>query len=223
MTNQQPTQPEPHTWQQPGYPPAPPAPQPKQQSWFARHKILTGLLAIVLLGIVIGAMGGGDQAAGPAAQAPAQAPAAQAPDAPAAADSAPKPSVVTVGTPVRDGNFEFTVTKVQSGVASVGSDFLSEKAQGQFALVHVTVTNIGAEAQLLTDSAQTVFDAKGRKFSADTAAAIYLEDNDVFLNEINPGNTVKGILVFDMPKDAKPASIELHDSAFSGGVSVALG
>ena len=228
MTNQQPTQPEPHTWQQPGYPPAPPAPQPKQQSWFARHKILTGLLAIVLLGIVIGAMGGGDQAAGPAAQAPA-APAADgpaAPDAPADADAAAnaaKPSVATVGTPVRDGNFEFTVTKVQSGVASVGSDLLSEKAQGQFVLVHVTVTNIGAQAQLLTDSAQTVFDAKGRKFSADTAAAIYLEDNDVFLNEVNPGNTVKGTLVFDMPKDAKPASIELHDSAFSGGVSVALG
>ena len=100
---------------------------------------------------------------------------------------------------------------------------LGEKAQGQFVLVHVTVANIGTESQLLTDSAQTLFDAKGRKFSADTTAAIYIKDNDVFLNEINPGNTVQGVLVFDMPKDAAPASIELHDSAFSGGVSVALG
>ncbi len=45
----------------------------------------------------------------------------------------------------------------------------------------------------------------------------------MFLNEINPGNTVKGMLVFDMPKDAKPTSIELHDSPFSGGVTLRLG
>ncbi len=29
--------------------------------------------------------------------------------------------------------------------------------------------------------------------------------------------------MFDIPKDAVPASIELHDSAWSGGVSVTLG
>lgn len=221
--NEQPTQPDQSTqpaWQQPGYPPAPPAPQPEKKNWFARHKILTGLLVIVLLGIVIGGTGGGsDQpvtSGAPAAQAPAGSPE------PAAAEDA-KPKASAVGTPVRDGNFEFTVTKVQRGVASVGDKVLGEKAQGQFVLVHVTVANIGTESQLLTDSAQTLFDAKGRKFSADTTAAIYIKDNDVFLNEINPGNTVQGVLVFDMPKDAAPASIELHDSAFSGGVSVALG
>jgi hypothetical protein len=47
-----------------------------------------------------------------------------------------------------------------------------------------------------------------------------MKDNDVFLKEINPGNSVKGTLVFDMPKDAKPATIEMHDSRFSGGVVV---
>lgn len=49
-----------------------------------------------------------------------------------------------------------------------------------------------------------------------------IEDNEVFLNEINPGNTVKGVLVFDMPKGTTPASIELHDSMLSGGVTVSL-
>ncbi|WP_341353356.1 MULTISPECIES: hypothetical protein [Rhodococcus] len=29
-------------------------------------------------------------------------------------------------------------------------------------------------------------------------------------------------VVFDMPVDAVPASIELHDSMFSGGVTVSL-
>ena len=40
---------------------------------------------------------------------------------------------------------------------------------------------------------------------------------------LGAGSTVKGELVVDMPKDAKPATIELHDSPFSGGVTFRLG
>ena len=55
------------------------------------------------------------------------------------------------------------------------------------------------------------------------AAAIYAnEDQQVLFEEINPGNTVKGKLVFDIPKGAKLASLEPHDSMFSGGVTVSL-
>ena len=200
-------------WQPPTIP-APPAPQPARESWFARHKILTLLIALVAILVVAQAFNSGSDPATVTGQA---AP-SQAADQPADA-----PKEAAIGTPVRDGQLEFTVTKVKPGVTRVGGDVLGENAQGQFVLVHITVENIGAEAQLFADSSQKVRDAEGREFSADTAAAISLEDNDVFLNEINPGNTVKGVLVFDMPKDAKPASIELHDSPFSGGVTVRLG
>jgi hypothetical protein len=40
--------------------------------------------------------------------------------------------------------------------------------------------------------------------------------------EINPGNVLKGIVVFDIPRNAEPTSLELHDSMFSGGVTVSL-
>jgi hypothetical protein len=33
---------------------------------------------------------------------------------------------------------------------------------------------------------------------------IYLKDSDTFLEEINPGNTLNGTVVFDIPKKAKP-------------------
>lgn len=219
-------------WQPPNVPapPAPPAPQPPRPNWFARHKILTVLLAIVVLAILGKAFGGGDATpaatspSAPVAEAPADAPKAEAPKAEAPkAEQPDAPKGAKVGQTVRDGKFEFTVTKVEKGVAKVGNQYLNQKAQGQYVLVHVTVKNIGDEAQLLADSSQKVRDAKGREFSADTSAAIYIEDNKVFLNEINPGNSVKGILVFDMPKDATPATIELHDSPFSGGVTVRLG
>jgi len=128
-----------------------------------------------------------------------------------------------MGEPVRDGQFEFTVTNIETGIASVGDDFLGQQAQGQFVLVHLTVTNIGDEARYFDGSSQTLVDSLGRKHSADTGAAIYLDDSNSFVNQINPGNTVDGVVVFDVPVDIAFDHIELHDSMFSGGVSVSLG
>ncbi|XVX20161.1 DUF4352 domain-containing protein [Actinomycetota bacterium] len=223
---------QPQQWQ-PTNPPAPPAPAPKQKSWFARHKILTGLLALFLLGGIGSAMGGGDGAAtdaasteaSPAASAkassPAKASAAKSTAAPAkSAQSAEKSA--GIGTKVRDGKFEFTVTKVESGGTQIGDSSFGEKAQGTFQLVHVTISNVGNEPQTMYDSNQKVTDAQGREFSPNSAAAIMLDNNDIWLQEINPGNTLKGVLVYDMPTGSTPASIELHDSMFSGGVDVSL-
>jgi hydrogenase maturation factor len=124
---------------------------------------------------------------------------------------------------VRDGTFEFTVTSVEAGVTRVGSDLIGQDAQGQYVLVHLTVANIGTEAQYFSDSSQKAFDAQDRQFSADSAAGVYLDGNNTLLNQINPGNTVTGTVVYDVPADAKLTRLELHDSPFSGGVEVALG
>lgn len=69
---------------------------------------------------------------------------------------------------------------------------------------------------------QYAFDTKGRKFSANPMASMADESSQVLWEEINPGNTIKGKVYFDVPKGAKLASIELHDSFFSGGVKVRL-
>jgi hypothetical protein len=134
-----------------------------------------------------------------------------------------KEKVAKIGDPVRDGKFEFTVTKVKCGVAKVGSDLINEKAQGQFCLVTVTVKNIGKEPQHFSDSNQKGYAADGTEFSTDSGAGLLAnEDANTIFNEINPGNQVTGVLVFDIPKGAKLAKLELHDSAFSGGVTVEL-
>jgi hypothetical protein len=134
----------------------------------------------------------------------------------------PAEKVAKIGQPARDGKFEFTVQKVKCGVTKVGGDF-GETAQGQFCLVTVKVKNIGKEAQLLSDSNQKAYGADGTVYSTDTAAGISANENAAtFLNEINPGNQVTGVLVFDIPKNVKLTKLELHDSAFSGGVAVQL-
>ncbi|ORI19737.1 Mpr protein [Rhodococcus sp. 1168] len=142
-----------------------------------------------------------------------------------ASDSAEAPPAALpgLGAPVRDGKFEFTVTDVESGLSEVGDNpYLVEKAQGQFVIVSISVLNTSAEPKSLSPSAQEMYDAEGRKFSADTSAAIGLDSDVAIWDEINPGNSVTMKVVFDMPVGAVPAEIELHDSMFSGGTRVAL-
>ncbi|WP_072805151.1 DUF4352 domain-containing protein [Rhodococcoides yunnanense] len=128
-----------------------------------------------------------------------------------------------LGAPVRDGKFEFTVTDVVSGLDEVGDNpYLIEKAQGQFTVVTVSVLNTSNEPKGLSPNAQEMYDAEGRKFSADTSAAIGLDTDVAIWDEINPGNSVSMKVVFDMPVGAVPAEIDLHDSMFSGGTRVAL-
>lgn len=217
---------------QPGVPPAP------RKSWFARHKILTGLGVVVLL-VIVGASlggGGGDEPTAPAAVAgagadetadtgtDAEAPVEEQPEEPPAEEPVPEqPAAPGIGTAVRDGKFEFTVTSVETGVPSVGDQYLSQEAQGQYVLVHMTVKNIGDEAQMFTGGNQQLTDTEGRTHESDSTAAIYLGDTNSFLTDINPGNAVDGVVVFDIPADAVPATLSLHDSMFSGGVEVSLG
>ncbi|MGW3859345.1 DUF4352 domain-containing protein [Micromonospora arida] len=132
--------------------------------------------------------------------------------------------IAKIGQPARDGKFEFTVKSSKCGVAKIGSDMLGQKAQGQFCLVTVNVKNIGKEAQMFDGSSQKAYAADGTEYSADTGAAIYANKNaETFLNDINPGNQVNGVVVFDIPKNVKITKLELHDSMFSGGVDVTLG
>ena len=84
----------------------------------------------------------------------------------------------------------------------------------------------GHFGQTLDDSSQYVYDASDRKYDASTSADMDLNSasgsDSVFFNDINLGNTVRGELPFDMPAGLKAVKAELHDSAFSGGVTVNL-
>lgn len=233
--------------QQPAAQPTPPfapqneAPKPTK-SWFARHKILTGIGGFLVLIVGINVVNGGgdddvaasggdvtatDEAAvesgeDAAVEATADAPAEEKAEGEEPVEEEPVEEAIGIGDSVRDGKFEFTVTGVESGVPSVGDDYLSQEAQGQYVLVAMTVENIGDEAQYFFGDNQDLTDTEGRTHSADGTASIYLDSADSLMTEINPGNTVDGVVVFDIPTDATPAEIELHDSAFSGGVTVAL-
>jgi Domain of unknown function (DUF4352) len=126
-----------------------------------------------------------------------------------------------IGQPVKDGKFTFVVTKVRSRTDSIGPEGLAEPPQGKFVLVSMKVTNHGDEAQTLDASSQKLL-AGGKEYSADSDLPAAVEYSESFYNEINPGNSVNGAVVFDVPRDLRASAVELHDSPFSGGVRVSL-
>ena len=222
--------------QQPEYPGQPP--QYQQQP--PKKKLGGGKIALIVIGIVVlaccgggaivamvtGGKSGTDSASSSQSSPPGSAGKASA--APKASPAAPTrqsvKSAAGVGDAVRDGKFQFVVPAApRCGVARVGDTYVNQKAQGQFCLVKVTVKNIGDEAQLFDSSSQKAFNSAHQEYSADGGAAIYANSgNETFLNQINPGNSVNGTLVFDIPVGQKLAQLEFHDSPFSGGVTVTL-
>jgi hypothetical protein len=210
-----------------------PQPQPYPQTVIVQKKgggcfkaMLIGAAVLVVLVVVAVIVSGGGSSSGTSGSGP-DATSVAAPEQETSKQETPqkeeeKPKEAGIGDVVKDGKFSFKVTKVEKGLSKVGQGFATSKAQGQYVLVHVTVKNIGDEAQMFSDSEQKLIDSKDREYDADSGAAIWLEDSNGFLKNINPGNSVKGFVLFDVPKNFKLKAIKLHDSIFSGGVTVTL-
>jgi Domain of unknown function (DUF4352) len=199
-----------------------PPPAPKSHRML---KVIGGITAAIIVLGVIGAIAGGGSDSTSAVTSTTGATSTTGTQAKTVAKAKAKAKATKtspgIGTRVRDGKFSFTVTKL-THKSTVGAAPMAQKAQGRFTLVYVTVENIGTKPQTLDGSSQELYDQQGRKFDSDTGAAIFLPDSNSFLEAINPGNTVKGILVYDLPTTAVPTKLEVHDSPFSGGADISL-
>lgn len=212
------------------YRPQPKPPSPKWPWIAAAAGGGVVILLVILLGLAVGSTGSKDAAADSSARTePSSREAPDASTSPArtksrAQTSRARTASVGLNQPVRDGKLEFVVTDVETGLSTVGDNpYLTQEAKGQFVVVSMTVHNVGNRPTSFSPSSQKLTDTKNRTFESDTSAQIALGDTDVAVwDKINPGLTVKVKVVFDMPKNATPAELQLHDSTFSSGATVSL-
>jgi hypothetical protein len=145
---------------------------------------------------------------------------------PVAAGSAPATTAAKapgLGDPVRDGKFEFVVSRIDCSRSTVGLEHLKRTAAGKYCLISLSIRNIGDRSQIFLAGVQKVADAGGTEFSNDEFAGLLANrDTQTFLRKIGPGSKVTGKIVFDVPKATTLTTMELHDSYLSGGVRVAL-
>ncbi|MFC8047435.1 protein kinase [Nocardia sp. NPDC057353] len=131
----------------------------------------------------------------------------------------PPPAQESLG-PARDGKLEFFVTEVESGVARIGL----ETASGAYTVVRMDVRNISDQPKWYTPFGQKLIDSTGQTHNQDTTATAWHSTQQGYGHsfELAPAASGSTILVFDLPTGTAPAYLELHDFAFSGGVTVGL-
>lgn len=117
-----------------------------------------------------------------------------------------------------DGKFTFRVTDVTTTRGAVGFS----KPRGQWAIVTVVVTNTGREEQSFMVANQKLIGSNGAEYEADWVAGAGINDENALSLHLGPGFSTTMRLPFDIPLSVSPERIELHDSAFSGGVTVSL-
>ena len=183
--------------------------------WFTKKRFILPLAVIFLMVIVWGANGRGDMSASHTPKNGSQVKATN--------TAQVKATTATIGTKVRDGEFEFVVTSVEHpGKTLAGKVGETLTAHGEFVIVVVNVTNIGKEGRAPSCSCQILMNDKGQMFKP-SSSILRTKEALKFVQWITPGNTVNGVLMlFDVAPGTNVVNIQLHDSPVSPGVNVKL-
>jgi hypothetical protein len=129
--------------------------------------------------------------------------------------AAAKKKAVPIGQTVAAGDVEWTVQTVQQ-VTELKS--LGQKKKGNFIVVDLVFKNNGNESATLDSSSLAILDDKGRTSETDPDASMYVPTNqDLFLDQVNPGVSKQGRAIFNVAPDAKGLILRAGDTNPLGG------
>lgn len=132
---------------------------------------------------------------------------------PSADSTAPTSGKGSIGKPIRQGDLVITVTgKPRCGVKSVGTGYGTyENRKGQFCLIDLKFENTGSKALKPKDFGTYLIDENAGETYVDFSSYKANPDDKLPLFEnIYPGKTAVGVIVFDLPADQKPAELKMN-------------
>ncbi len=130
-----------------------------------------------------------------------------------------QPDSVPIGTPVKAGDLEWNVTngRYATELVSQFGEFGNSKT-GNFVIVDFVVLNDGTEATTIASQSLALLDGEGRRSETDPDAFEYVDPaKNVFLEQVNPGVTAEGEVIFSVAPDAEEFILEVGDASFFGG------
>lgn len=190
-----------------------------QRIWFAKHPIITVILALIVIGMVGSGKGDKNQSRDSNNSTPSTNQAAKTDDS--------KAEVKTFGIneEVVDKDLAFTVTSV-SKKQSLGNSYSKRAAQGVYYVITVKITNKGDSTTTFDSSMAKIGDSQNRQFDHSTDGQIALGMSqgkvDLFLQQVQPSLTYTGDLVFDVPIDIVEPYLIVKGSYFSSGAKIKL-
>jgi hypothetical protein len=122
---------------------------------------------------------------------------------------------VGIGQPVRVGEVSWTVTNARqaSEISQRGFGQFGDKKQGNFVIVDFSFTNNSSEAVTLDSASVALMDSSGNKSEADPDTFGYVPANkDIFLENVNPGVTRQGQVIFTVAPGASGFELQVGDT-----------
>lgn len=120
----------------------------------------------------------------------------------------------SLGQPATVGDRTVTIHTATCGARTIGPAGVAERAQGKYCIADIAVTNNANTPITVTDSDFTAY-AGDAEYAPDTMASISSNieagRNTTFIEGVNPGNTVRSNVVFDVPADAAIDRFEVRD------------
>ncbi len=90
------------------------------------------------------------------------------------------------------------------------SQFGGPAAQGNYVVVDFTFVNNTGEAVNLGQGSMTLIDSQDRRFEADPDAFEYIPEGlNIFIEQVNPGVTQEGQVIFTVAPDAADFQLEV--------------
>lgn len=104
-----------------------------------------------------------------------------------------------IGEIVKVGKVDYLVNQVEV-TKKIGSEYLNTTAKDTFLIIDLSITNNEKEALSVSDNFFKLLNGEN-EYSTDTTGAIYLEnDTSIIYKELNPGVTLQGKIIFDVPE-----------------------
>lgn len=116
-----------------------------------------------------------------------------------------------------DQTIAYTVTNARTG-SSVGGQFISEEADGQFIVIDVSMENRGSEPVDISSNQFKLVDGEGNTYEPDTDAMITV-DNSVVFEELSPDVSQDGVVVFDVPSGKSGWKLQIEPAGFGSGAT----
>lgn len=123
-----------------------------------------------------------------------------------------------------DTGLTFVINAVYDhGAVDFDAGHIVLRAQGHFVVMDVTVTNTDVKPRTLLSDEQFIVDGFGRRHrpNGETRADAVFTGEGGWLKNVNPGNSLRTVLVFDVPRGTDVQRFEFHGEPGSDGVSVA--
>jgi uncharacterized membrane protein len=126
--------------------------------------------------------------------------------------------IISMGQTVTVGKFEYVVNSTTS-TKELGTAPFNQTTNDEYLVVNLSIKNKDSKSRMMDASMFEIIDTAGNVYEPDGGAVMYL-DASFFLEDVNPGLTRTGDIVFEIPEGLSGLSLRVGSGVgFAAGTS----